>query len=165
MDISFYLIKYLQFRIQARASVLELYIADTLNNDHIEIIIKDDAEKIDENSSNAEPITELLQMADNINGQLKHLYHRKQNSVHIDWKVKQSNKISLENFHSLLAVLTLNSPQTRIVFSYLSKKGEYIFDSQKLFEEFSEEELRQKDTMTMMNEILDEQIDAVRDHL
>jgi len=165
MNISLYLINYLQSRVDAGARVIELYIADSIKKKVIEIIIKDDAAKIEEHDDGSEAYLGLTKLSEKLKASIKHLYHRKNTTVHLEWRLYKDSSHSLNDFHSLIGLLALNSPKTRLVFSYISKKGEYVFDSQKVLAEFSPEELLQKEILIYMNELLEEHLNDVRDSL
>ena len=165
MDISLYLINYMQSRFEAGAHVVEIYIADSIKNNTIEIIIKDDGDKIDEENQVLESFLALSKICTQVSGEFKHLYHRKHTSVHLEWSLNANKNYSIKEFHSLLAMTILNSISFRIVFTYLSKKGEYVFDSQKIITEFTKEELMQKEILMTMNELLEEHLNDVRNNL
>ncbi len=120
MDISLYLIKYMQFRIDSNAHFIELYIADGFKSDNIEIVIKDDADRMEEGEQLSDAYINLSNLSTEFSGQVKHLYHRKHTSIYLDWPLNKRNVHTIGSFHSLLPMLALNAPETRIVFSYLS---------------------------------------------
>jgi len=164
MDISLYLINYVQSRLESEAHFIEIYVVDTVKRNTIEIIIKDDGNKIDEENIVSKSFLALSNFCTRASGEFKHLYHRKYTSIHLEWLIGKSS-YNINDFHSLLGMTVLNAPKTRIVFTYLSEKGEYVFDSQKIIAEFSQEELMQKEILMTMNELLAEHLNEVRNNL
>lgn len=165
MDISLYLMNYLQARLNSKADFVDVYIADALIGKQMEIIIRDNGEKIDEQNQIPESFLSLSKICTQASGEFKHLFHIKHTSVHMEWNLNDKKKYSLENIHSLLGMMILNFPKTRIVFTYLSKKGEYVFDSQKIIAEFTQKELLQKEVLNYMSQLLEEHLNKVRDNL
>jgi len=165
MDISLYLINYIQSRIDYSTNTLELYIADTIQSSTIEIIIKDDGKKINDEKVNSKTFAGLLELSRSLGGQISHLYHRKQTTVQFEFQITEKSKVNINDFHSLFGVMMLNNPSVNIVFSYLSKKGEYTLNSLEIIQAFEPSELLQKEILIYMNELLSDHLNQIRDAL
>jgi len=162
MDISFFLVTYLQSRIDASCKSIELYIADQLNDKAIEIIFKDDGSKL---VSNNMAYLRLSDLEKQFHGQLSHLYHKGQTIVNLEFNQHSQRTIKLGNFHSLLGITMINNPKTPILFTIISKKGEYILNSNSIISSFTSEELKKKEVLEYMNELLFSHISEVTDSL
>ena len=162
MDISLYLTNFLQYRVVEDPTFIELYIADRYDKEVFDVLIKDDAKKLEEEDEDS-GFSRLKQICDQTHGQIKHLYHRKQTSVQMTWlSAKEKSLVVMDDFPFLFAVLILNNPNVNFVFSYLSPKGEYIFSSKGLFKEFSQDELQDKETLIVFIDILKKEINKLK---
>ncbi|NOR88130.1 MAG: hypothetical protein GQ527_11015 [Bacteroidales bacterium] len=167
MDVSFYLANYLQLRFESASKHIELYIVDGLKKNIAEVMIKDDGVKMDtSDDSKSESIYDSLSnISEQFNGQIKQLFHKGETTLTMEWPLDNGEKPELGNFYSLFAMLMISNPETHIIFSYISKKGEYVLDSNKITTNFSKEELFQKETLNYLNEILKSHLDDVRHFL
>jgi len=163
MDFSFHLINYIQSRIAAKANKIELYIADNMEPNRAEIIIKDTGLKLVD--SNASELDRLVGYVEEFKGSYRFLFHRGENTLLMEWAVTSDSHKSLENLHSILGFTIINNPQININFSYLSSKGEYFLDSSKFHRTFSSDELMEKELLVYMNELLADHLNDVRDLL
>jgi len=163
MDISLYLMNFLQYRLVEKPRFINLYIADFYEKDLVEIIISDNASRMSElDKDMPRAFLNLKKFCDTSNGQLKHLYHRKDTSVQMSWPITAGDvPIVLGDFLSLYGMLVLSHPEIDFVFTYLSTKGEYLFRSADLFKAFDKEELLEKDTIAIFNNLLHESVDAL----
>lgn len=160
MDISFFLAQYLQFRYLS-SSKLELYIVDQVHTGKFEIIIRDDANKIE--GKEIEHAGEIISSLKLKAKQKCHQYfHKGYNHLQIEIIITNELKPQLGNFYSLLNVLVLENPNTDFIFSYISPKGEYILDSKAIHQNFSPEELQSKELLEYVNELLKDHFDAIR---
>ena len=164
MDISLHLLSFLQYRLVEKPRFINIYIADSYEKDVVDIIINDDASKMNESDDDlSQPFLNLKSFCDTSKGQLKLLYHRKDTSVQMTWQTNASDTfITLGDFLSLYGMLVLSHPKVDFVFTYLSQKGEYVFRSTDLFKEFNEEELLKKETIAAYNTLLHESVSVLR---
>jgi len=161
MDISLYLTSFLQYRIAKSPTFVELYVVDQYDKGVLDFLIKDDAARFDDEESLA--FNKLRSFCDQTHGQIKHLYHRKHTSIQMTWLPSgKKHQITINDFPSLFAVLILSHPKVNFVFSYLSKKGEYVFRSLDVFAEFSVAELQEKETLMVFIEILKKKINEIK---
>jgi len=160
MNISFFLAQYLQFRYKS-STKLELYIVDQVHEGNFEIIIRDNADKIEgDELVNADQIISTLDLDAH---QKRHQYfHKGYNHLQVELKITEALKPELGSFHSLLSILVLENNKTDFVFSYISPKGEYILDSSSIHNNFSPEELQSKELLHYVNELLRDHFDAIR---
>lgn len=160
MDISLYLMSFLQYRIVEKPSFINVYIADFYEKGVVDIIINDDASRMNDSDEDMpQAFLNLKKICNKSKGQLKNLYHRKDTSVQMTWYLTTKNTpIALGDFLSLFGMLMLSHPEIDFVFSYLSDKGEYVFRSSELFKEFNEEELIEKETLHVFINLLQENV-------
>ncbi|MCK5775759.1 MAG: hypothetical protein KAH25_06280 [Bacteroidales bacterium] len=145
-----------------KPAFIELYIADQYEKGVVDVLIKDDAKRLDEDDEGS-GFSKLRQICDQTHGQIKHLYHRKHTSVQMTWlSTKGESLVAMDDFSSLFAIIILNYPNINFVFSYLSTKGEYVFSSQGLFTEFSKDELQDKETLMVFIDFLKKEINKVK---
>jgi len=159
MDISFFLAQYLQFRLKT-AQQIELYLVDQVNKDSYDIIIKDTGDKIEgETLEESENIIKVLNLKEpHKNHQY---YHKGFNNLNMELKLDKGLIPTLGDFHSLLAMLILDHPQTNFVFSYMSPRGEYVLNSDAIHQNFSKEELQSKELLSYINELLKGHFDDI----
>ena len=82
-------------------------------------------------------------------------YHKGFNILNMELKLDNGLIPVLGDFHSLLAMLIIDHPQTNFVFSYMSPRGEYVLNSDAIHQNFSKEELQTKELLTYINELLE----------
>jgi len=163
MDISFYLANYIQYRISSGAKNVDFYIADCMQAKHAEIILKDDGVKLDDDSR-----SELSQLSDfctEMQGQHQLLFHRGENTLNLEWPIKKALAVQLTQLHSLLGLMMIEHSDVHMIFTYLSRRGDYMLDSSKFHELFDGDELMDKYLLVYMNEILEGHLKDVRDCL
>jgi len=163
MDISFYLANYIQYRISSRAKNVDFYIADCMQSNQAEIIIKDNGARLEDES-----VPELCKLSDfclELKGQHQLLFHKGENTLNLEWPIKKASSAQLTQLHSLLGLMMINNTEVRIVFTYLSKRGDYVLDSSKFHRMFNGDELMEKDLLVYMNELLEGHLKDVRDCL
>lgn len=159
MDISFFLAQYLQFRLKT-AKQIELYLVDQVNSGSYDIIIKDTGDKIEkETIEESENIIGVLNLKDaHKNHQY---YHKGFNILNMELKLGKGLIPVLGDFHTLLAMAIIDHPQANFVFSYMSPHGEYVLNSDAIHQNFSKEELKSKELLTYINELLKGHFDDI----
>lgn len=134
---------------------------DQAHNMSFDVIIRDDGNSIAENE-----LSESLSIISLLNVQPPHIYHqyyhKGMNQLQIEFKISESFKPELGNFHSLLGMIILEYPDQTLHFSYMSPKGEYLLDSTTIHKNFSKDELQSKELLQYLNELLSEHFEAVK---
>ena len=161
MDFSFYLASYIQSRISLHCKNIEIYIADSIDHHLVELLVKDDA--IDNPTDDSSLLASgFINLIEKHKGRYKQLKHKGVVTLSIELPIQKKTKPQLGNFHSLLGMTLLNHPDLFISFTFISPKGEYMISTKKITSFFDVEELKQKDILEYMNELLGNEIDHLK---
>lgn len=160
MDISFPVVQYLRFSAHSCGQV-ELYIAEQLNKNIFEIVFKDNGEKADENTEQrAQELISPIQQQFSV--KTTSYFHKGFNNLQLDISLDGESAIELKDFGHLLGVLFLEYKEKEIVFTYLTKAGEFTVNSFHLLKNFSEEEQNSEEFLWHLSELLENQMQIIR---
>ena len=161
MDFSFYLASYIQSRISLHCKNIEIYIADSIDHQMVEIIVKDDVTEDLQDSSSLLP-SGFIDLIERLHGRFKQLKHKGVVTLSVELPFKKKTKPQLGNFHSLLGMALLNHLNIFISFTFISPKGEYTITTKKITSAFDMSELKQKNILEYMNQLLKDEIDQLK---
>jgi len=160
MDISFPVVQYLGYRAHF-CGQMELYIAEQMTKNTFEVIFKDNGEKADETTEyKAQELISAIQR--NFSIKTTSYFHKGFNNFQIDISVDANIVVELHDFGHLLGNLFLEHREKEIVFTYLTKSGEFTVNSLNLLNNFSEDEQNSEEFLWHLSELLESQIQVIR---
>lgn len=158
-------------RILAKASVVEIYIVEDPKEDKLELIIRDNGQKFDANSMNLNhsesadlfPALHYLQKsAMGMGGDFKIISNPQSgNLIEIAYPLRNPRRPALGNVAAFLSKLFMDEPQIHFIFSQISEKGEFVFDSVQFKQALGDLEYTNKAFKSNLSELLSSEIDAI----
>lgn len=164
-DLAFYFFQCVNDRIQAKADVIEMYIVENSKEDKLELIIRDNGEKFDvglmktDNSVAMKkyPALYFLQQNSKENGGgFQMLSHNQTgNLIEVSFPLKNKARLPLGSVAVFLSMLLVTHPQIHFIYSQISLKGEFLFDSKKFQNALGELDLQDHGFLTNLKELIE----------
>jgi hypothetical protein len=138
-ELAFYFFQCVNDRIQAQASLIEMYVVENQHKNQLELLIRDNGKKYDkeliqfesEEIQNKYPALKYLyQTSENLKGYFSMFSHNQTgNLIEIHFPLKNKERLRLGEIDTFLSMLFIAYPQINFIYSQISQKGEFLFDS------------------------------------
>lgn len=171
-ELSFYFFQCVNDRIQAKADEIEMYVVENSEEDKLELIIRDNGEKFDIRLIKADnsiakksfPAIYFLQKNSKENGgDFQMLSHNQSgNLIEITYPLKNSKRPRLGNVSAYLSMLFISHPEIHFIYSQISEKGEFLFDSFQFNKDLPDVDLGSREFLVNFNELLTAESEAIR---
>lgn len=170
-ELSFYFFQCVNLRILANSTEIELYVVEHYDANTLELIIKDNGLKFDIRLLEDDvflkkswPALHFLKMDCNKNGgDFKMLWHNLSgNLISLHYPLLNCPRISFGNGGSLLSMLFVTHPYIHFVFSQISQKGEFIFDSEQFKSRIGEINFESDEFLSNLKALLLNETTAIR---
>lgn len=164
-DLGLYVFNYLKERIIMQTDYFEVYVVE--NDKQIELIIKDTGKMSQpdglKSKSQLKAIHKLENIAKLYNGDFKIVSYKPSGNL-LQCFFPKSDMVQQFIFVGskfLISILT-EYPKVQIIYSQLSKKGEFLFDSKTFKAQFSEEEKASPAFLKNLKKLIDQETAAIR---
>ena len=164
-DLAFYFFQCVNDRIQAKADVIEMYIVENLEEDKLELMIRDNGEKFDVGLMKADnsvamkkhPALNFLQKdSEETNGDFKILSHNQTgNLIEISYPLKNKQRTRFGSISNFLSMLFVTYPQIHFIYSQISQKGEFLFDSEQFKIALLKVDFNDQEFLSNLRELID----------
>ncbi|MCD6091364.1 MAG: hypothetical protein J7J72_07670 [Bacteroidales bacterium] len=171
-ELAFYFFQCVNDRIQAKANTIEMYIVENNQEDKLELMIRDNGEKFDIGLMKADnsvamkkyPALNFLQKDSKENkGDFKILSHNQTgNLIEISYPLKNKQRTRLGSISNFLSILFVAYPQIHFIYSQISKKGEFLFDSEQFTKALNEMDFEEQEFLSNLKELLDSQSASIQ---
>lgn len=172
-ELAFYFFQCVNDRIQAKADMIEMYIVENYNEDKLELMIRDNGLKFDvglmkvDNSvaMKSNPALYFLQQNSKENGgNFQMLSHNQTgNLIEFSYPLKSKKRLRFGNVSALLSMLFVTHPQIHFIYSQISQKGEFLFDSEKFKQALVKIDLEDQEFLSNLKELIEAESASVQD--
>lgn len=164
-ELAFYFFQCVNDRIQAKADAIEMYIVENFQEDKLELMIRDNGEKFDvglmkaDNSlaMKAYPALYFLQQnSKEIGGGFQMLSHNQTgNLIEMSYPLKNKERLPLGSVSVFLSMLFITHPKIHLIYSQISQKGEFLFDSKQFKSALGEANHQDQDFLSNLKELIE----------
>ena len=164
-ELAFYFFQCVNDRIQAKADAIEMYIVENYQEDKLELMIRDNGEKFDvalmkaDNSFAMKTYPALYFLQQNSKesgGGFQMLSHNQTgNLIEINYPLKSGKRLRLGNISNFLSMLFVTYPKIHLIFSQISQKGEFLFDSEQFKKAMGEVDFEGQEFLSNLKELMD----------
>jgi len=172
-ELAFYFFQCVNDRIQAKADTIEMYIVENFEKDKLELMIRDNGEKFDvglmkaDNSVALKPYPALNFFQNDCKkygGDLKKLSHNQTgNLIDISYPLKNKHRTRLGSISNFFSMLFVSYPQIHFIYSQISHKGEFLFDSKLFKTALGKMDINDQEFLSNLRELVDAESAAVQD--
>ncbi len=171
-ELAFYFFQCVNDRIQAKADVIEMYIVENSKDDKLDLMIRDNGQKFEvglmkaENSVTIKKYPALYFLQQNSKesgGDFQMLSHNQTgNLIEIHYPLKSKKRLRLGNISTFLSMLFVTYPKIHFIYSQISKKGEFLFDSEQFTKALNEMDFEEQEFLSNLKELLDSQSASIQ---
>lgn len=172
-ELAFYFFQCVNDRILAKADRIEMYIMENIKEDMLELIIRDNGEKFDVRLMNSDnsfakksfPSLYFLQQNSRENeGKFKLLSHAQTgNLIEIVYPLKSNKRLSFGKASAYFSMLFISHPQIHFIFSQISRKGEFVFDSMQFLDTMGKIDMEDKEFLSNLKELIEMESAAIQE--
>jgi hypothetical protein len=172
-ELAFYFFQCVNDRIQAKADTIEMFIVENYKEDKLELMIRDNGEKFDVGFMKADhsvamksyPALNFLQKDSKENeGDFQMLSHNQTgNLIEISYPLKNKQRKRLGSIADFLSMLFVTYPQIHFIYSQISQKGEFLFDSEQFKTALGKMDLNDQEFLTNLRELIDTESSVIQD--
>ncbi|MDA3906389.1 MAG: hypothetical protein PF484_09965, partial [Bacteroidales bacterium] len=152
---------------------IEMYIVENSKEDKLELMIRDNGQKFDvrlmksDNSFAKKSFPSLhflLQHSKENGGDFQMLSHNLTgNLIEISYPLKSRKRLRLGNSSAFLSMLFLSHPQIHFIYSQISQKGEFLFDSKMFKSLMGKIEADDKEYLANLKELIEIECASIQD--
>lgn len=172
-ELAFYFFQCVNDRILAKADNIEMYIVENYLEDKLELMIRDNGEKFDVGLIKADnslamkkyPALNFLQNDSQENeGSFQLLSHNKTgNLIDVSYPLQNKQRKRLGSIAEYLSMLFVTSPQIHFIYSQISQKGEFLFDSEQFKTSLGEFDFNDKEFLGNLKALISDESTAIQD--
>jgi len=172
-ELGFYFFQFINERISAKASEIEIYIVEDIAKDRLELIVKDNGQRFDsasmeKNSQSgllAHPSLKFLMQNSRQYGGDNHMLSHKQtgNMIEIDYPLKDIYRPRLGDITPYLSMLIFSHPKIHFIYSQMSHLGEFIFDSDTFKSAIFDLDNESAEFLSSFKDLLQDKISDIQD--
>lgn len=171
-DLAFYFFQCVNDRIQAKADVIEMYIVENSKEDKLELIIRDNGEKFDvglmktDNSVAMKKYPALYFLQQNCKengGGFQMLSHNQTgNLIEVTYSLKNKERLPLGSVSVFLGMLFVTHPKIHLIYSQISQKGEFLFDSEQFKKAMGEIDFEGQEFLSNLTELIESKSTSIQ---
>lgn len=171
-ELSFYFFQCVNLRILANSTEIELYIVEDYDANTLELIIKDNGVKYDIRLLKDDaflkkslPALHFLKTNNKENGgNFEMLSHNLTgNLISLRYPLQKSARLAFGKVASLLTMLFVTHPQIQFIFSQMSRKGEFVFDSLQFLDNIGKIDMEDKDFLFHLKDLIEMESAAIQE--
>ncbi len=170
-ELAFYFFQCVNDRIQAKATQIEMYVVENMQENQLDLLIRDNGEKFEKNLMKFDSTDTLMkypalkfleQNAKDLKGVFSMLSHNQSgNLIEIHYPLKNENRLRLGSIDVFLSLLFVTHPKIHFIYSQISPKGEFLFDSENFRNMLDDVDFEDVETLGFLKNIIASESDAV----